>query len=46
MQMVETKRIKNGYPKSNLSSNAPSQHPGFLVRNVQVFRNTLDEKYI
>ena len=35
-----------GYPKDNNDSNAPSQHPGFLVRNVQVFRNTLDEKYI
>lgn len=35
-----------GYPKSNNDSNAPGQHPGFLVRNVQVFRNTLDEKYI
>ena len=35
-----------GYPASNNDHRAPSQHPGFLVRNVQVFRNTLDEKYI
>ena len=35
-----------GYVAENNDFRAPSQRPGFLVRNVQVFRNTLDEKYI
>ena len=35
-----------GYPANNNDQNAPSQNPGFVLRNVQIFRNTLDEKYI
>ncbi len=34
-----------GYPLANNNSQAPTE-PGFLVRNVQVFRNTLDQNYI
>ena len=34
-----------GYPSANNNSQAPTE-PGFLVRNVQVFRNTLDQNYI
>ena len=34
------------YPKSNNNATAPSQNPGFVVRNVQVFRTNIDIKYI
>lgn len=36
----------DGYIKFNNDSSAPGDKPGFIVRNVQVFRNTLDQNYI